>query len=256
MDPTLIATLCALALFPGMLGLLELGRRMAVRRAAANPELPKPSVGALEGAIFGLLGLLLAFTFSGAASRFDTRRELIVEEANDIGTAYRRLDLLPAAAQPALRDAFRRYVDSRLAVYSTLTDMDAATAELARSNAIQDEIWSKCVAAGHDIPPPFAALLFSALNQMIDITTTRTMATRIHPPVIIFVMLFVLALASSLIAGYGMGDGRRSRLHTIVFAAVMSVTIYVILDLEYPRMGLFSVRAFDQVLVDVRQGMN
>ena len=102
----------------------------------------------MDGAVFALLGLLVAFTFSGAASRFDARRHLIVEETNAIGTAYLRLDLLPASAQPALRDLFRRYLDSRLEVYRKLPDLDAAKAELARSTQLQGEIWSQAVAAG------------------------------------------------------------------------------------------------------------
>jgi len=71
-------------------------------------------IGTIEGAVFGLLALLVALTFSGAAARFDTRRQLIVEETNDIGTAYLRLDLLPPSAQPALRESFRQYVGMRL----------------------------------------------------------------------------------------------------------------------------------------------
>ena len=95
MDHTVQATVFTLALFSSMLVLLEIGRRIGLRRMAQDSEGARAGVGAVEGAVFGLLGLLIAFTFSGAASRFDTRRQLIVEETNDIGTAYLRLDLLP-----------------------------------------------------------------------------------------------------------------------------------------------------------------
>jgi len=94
------------------------------------------------------------------------------------------------------------------------------------------------------------------LNQMIDITTTRTMATQMHPPVVIFVLLFGLALASALLAGYGMAGGKsRNWIHMLGFAAVMAVATNVTLDIEYPRLGLIRVDAFDQVLVDVRDSM-
>ena len=93
-------------------------------------------------------------------------------------------------------------------------------------------------------------------HQMIDITTTRTMATQMHPPPIIFVMLFGLALASALLAGYGMAGGKyRSWLHKICFALVVAVAVYVILDVEYPRLGLIRVDAFDQALVELRESM-
>src|SRR6266487_5026057 len=91
-------------LFVGMLLFLELGRRIGIRRRQEDSGTTGEGVGAVDGAVFALLGLLIAFTFSGAASRFDTRRQLIIEETNDIGTAYLRLDLLPAEAQPGLRE--------------------------------------------------------------------------------------------------------------------------------------------------------
>ena len=117
MDHGIYVVLCALGLFLGMLILLEVGRRIGARRLAEDPEGAEAGVGTVEGAVFALLGLLIAFTFSGAASRVDTRRQLIVEETNNIGTAYLRLDLLPVEALPGLREKFRLYVDTRLEVY-------------------------------------------------------------------------------------------------------------------------------------------
>ena len=258
-DYTWITSLLTLALFAGMLAVLEIGRRIGVHRLAMDPDGAQAGTGAVDGAVFALLGLLVAFTFSGAATRFDERRALIVQEANDIGTAYLRVDLLPAAAQPAMRDLFRRYVDSRLDVYRKGPDPDAVRAELARSGKLQGEIWNGAIAASRmeGAPPVAAILLLPALNQMIDITTTRTMATKMHPPVAIFAMLFVLALAGALLAGYGMaGSKSRSWIHMVGFAAVMAGAVNVIVDIEYPRLGLIRVDNFDQVLMDVRQSMN
>jgi hypothetical protein len=255
---TIISVFITMGLFFSMLLLLDIGRRVGVRRLANDPEGARTGTGTVDGAVFALLGLLIAFTFSGAASRFDARRALIVEEANNIGTAYLRLDLLPASAQPALRDSFRRYVESRLEVYRKLPDLEAVKVELARSTQLQGDIWSQAVAAGRleGAPPAATILLLPALNQMIDITTTRTMATQMHPPVVIFVLLFGLALASALLAGYGMAGGKsRNWIHRLGFAAVMAVATNVILDIEYPRLGLIRVDAFDQVLVDVRDSM-
>jgi hypothetical protein len=215
-------------------------------------------VGAIEGAVYGLLGLLVAFTFSGAAERFAARRTLIVEEANAIGTAYLRLDLLPEEAQPAMRDRFRRYVDARLEAYAKVPDMQAAMAALARSAALQAEIWAEAQRSSRTGGAPAAGvLLLPALNQMFDITTTRLAATQAHPPMVIFGMLIVLALVSALLAGYGMASARRRHwLHPIAYAVVMAVTIYVIIDLEYPRLGLIRVDTADQLLRDARAAMN
>ncbi|HOB63142.1 MAG TPA: DUF4239 domain-containing protein [Candidatus Competibacteraceae bacterium] len=254
----LVASLLALGLMLGMLFLLELGRRLGQRRLHLDPEGARAGTGTVESAVFALLGLLIAFTFSGAASRFDLRRDLIVKETNAIGTAYLRLDLLPASVQPALRDLFRHYVDARLATYHKVPDLEAVQAEMLKADQLQGEIWIQAIAAGRmeGAPPAATMLLLPALNDMIDITTTRTMATKIHPPLTIFVMLFGLALASALLAGYGMASGKtRNWLHMLGFATAMAIVVYVILDLEFPRLGLIRVDAFDQALVELRASM-
>ena len=253
-----VALLFGIGLFFGILILLEIGRRIGARRLAQDPEGARAGVGTVEGAVFALLGLLIAFTFSGAASRFDTRRQLIIEETNDIATAYLRLDLLPVDAQPALREKFREYVDARLEIYRKLPDIAAAKEELVKTNRLQVEIWRQSVAASRAPNASAAApmLLLPALNAMIDITTTRTMAMQIHPPMIIFALLFGLALASSLLVGYGMASSTaRNWLHMLGLAFVMAVSVYVILDIEYPRFGFIRVDAFDQVLVELRESM-
>ncbi len=251
----LFVLLFAGGLFAGMLLLQEAGRRLGARRLAMDSEGARTGLGAVEGAIFGLMGLMIAFTFSGAASRFETRRHLIVEEANAIGTAYLRLDLLPAEAQPKLRGLFRGYLDTRLEVYRRLPDIAAAREALAQSIALQGEIWSAAVEASRGAPQA-TMLLLPALNAMIDITTTRTVAIQTHPPVIIFAMLGFLALACALLAGYAMaGTKARSLVHTLGFAAILMLTVYVILDLEFPRVGLIQIDAADQILADVRQSM-
>jgi hypothetical protein len=255
---TLSAVIFAVALFAGILLLLELGRRVGMRRQARDTEGARAGMGAVEGAVFALLGLLIAFTFSGASARFETRRQLIVEEANSIGTAWLRLDLLPAAAQPALRELFRQYVDSRLAAYRALPDIAAARAELERSLHLQGEIWRQAV-AGSQTPEGQRAtmLLLPALNQMFDIVTQRTTAVKTHPPTIIFVQLGMLAMTSAFLAGFGMAGGkRRSWIHIVGFATVVAICVYVILDLEYPRLGFIRIDAADQLLLDVRQSMD
>ena len=256
-DYTLLGLLLTAGVFVGILFFLELGRRIGRWRAARDPQAPRVEVGALDGAVFALLGLLIAFTFSGAASRWDARRQLVVEEANAIGTAYLRLDLLPPDAQPALREQLRHYVDARLAAYRRLPDLSAAKAELARAVKLQGEIWAQAVAACRsEGSQPARMLVLPALNAMIDITTTRTVAARTHPPSIVYVMLVVLMLVSSLLAGHRMAAGkRRSWVHMVGFALTMALALYVIVDLEFPRLGLIRLDAYDQLLVDVRESM-
>ncbi|MBK9963822.1 MAG: DUF4239 domain-containing protein [Holophagales bacterium] len=258
--PTLFgAALAFTTAFLATLVCLEIGRRLG-RRAFAGDETARPAgLGTVETVAFGLLGLLLAFTFSGAASRFDARRALIVEEANDIGTAWLRLDVLPPAFQPPLRDAFRRYTDSRILTYGKVaaSDIAGARAEYARSVEIQNEIWAGAVAACREAPSQATIVLFPALNAMIDITTTRMAATDMHPPKIVYVVLGAISLVCALLAGYQMGaSAARSWLHVLGFAVILAFTLYVIIDFEYPRLGLIRVEDFDKYLVQVRASMN
>jgi hypothetical protein len=255
MSIILVVGLFAGGLFVGMLLSLEGGRRLGERRLGADPEGARTGLGAVEGAVFALMGLLIAFSFSGAASRFDERRHLVVDEANAIGTAYLRLDLLPADAQPKMRDLFRRYLDTRLEVYRSMPDFSAAMAALTRSIALQGEIWKGALEASRS-EPQARFLLVPALNAMFDITTTRTAAVQMHPPTVIFAMLGFVALACALFAGYAMAGSRsRSLVHGVGFVIILTLTVYVILDLEFPRVGLIRVDAADKVLANLRESM-
>jgi hypothetical protein len=176
-----------------------------------------------------------------------------------MGTAWLRLDLLPTAAQPALRAEMRDYVDSRLRFFRLIsTDIPAATNELAKGNTLQRKIWSGAAAALQQQNSPAAtSLLLSSLNEMIDITTTRYVALLTHPPLAIYLVLGVFVLASSLLAGYGMGKaGKRKWTHRLIFSATLAVAMYAILDLDYPRLGLIRIDQMDHVMVDLRKSMD
>jgi len=255
---TLIALFLAVAMFMAMLVVIEFGRRLGIARLARNPEGLAQGTGASEGAIFGLLGLIIAFTFSGAATRFENRRHLITQEANAIGTAYLRIELVPEEARPELRDLFRRYLDVRLKTYSNVEDQaltDTMTSETAK---LQDTIWVKAVAASRrpDVVGRPEVLIVPALNEMFDITTTRKAATLNHPPLPIFLLLGAMSLISSLLVGYGISSNKnRTWLHALVFAALVSLSVYVIIDLEFPRLGLIRVDSADQILLDLQKSL-
>ena len=248
--------LLSAGLLAGMVLLQELGRCLGRRRLARHPG-SKTSLGPIDGAVFGLLALLVAFTFSGAASRFDVRRQLIAQEANAIGTAFLRLDLLPPQDRQPLQGLFRQYLDARLAFYRQAPDSDEARAAEREFLRLQGALWSRSLeACGRDPRPQTSTLLVPALNEMIDLTTTRAAAARLHPPQVVFWMLFALAAAGALIAGYTTAEEpRRSWIHWLGFALIFAGTVYVILDLEYPRRGLIRLDAADQVLVDLRAQM-
>jgi len=259
MEPPISPLLFAVLLFFGMLILQEVGRRLGIRRRLQESKEEWGNLGSIEGAVFALFGLLMAFTFSGAGSRYNEKRMLITDEANNIETAYLRLHLLSKNARPELEELFRQYLDSRLETYRKLPNMSAARLEMAKSKRIQGEIWSHAVAATRlqDCDPAAGWLVLPALNNMIDIATTRTMALQIHPPRIIYALLFGLGLICSLLAGYRLASGqRRSLLHILGFIIITVIVVYVVLDIEYPRIGLIRLEAADELLVKVREGMN
>jgi hypothetical protein len=258
MEPPVSALLFSALLFLGMLLLHEVGRRVALGGRRREPDRDVGGLDTIEAAVFALFGLMIAFTFSGAATRFQEKRMLIAEEANDIGTAYLRVDLVPREAQPALRELFRQYLDSRLETYRRLPDMKAAAIEMAKSKQLQDRIWAGAVAAttAPGSPPSTSLLLLPALNSMIDITTTRTMSLQNHPPRIIHWLLFALGLLCSLLAGYRLSSHpRRDWPHILGFTIFTVIVVYVMLDIEYPRAGLIRLAGADQVLVELRQSM-
>jgi hypothetical protein len=258
MNQVVIFLCVVTGLFALMLAVIEIGWRVGVRRRSQDSEGAHVGLGVIDGAVFGLMGLLVAFTFSGAGARFDARRRLIGEEANAIGTAYLRVDLLPAAEQPELRDDFRNYVDARLAYYRNLSlDDTAAKVELDRSVALQQKIWSESVAGCEKVNfSATTSLVLSSVNNMMDITTTRAVALETHPPTVVFWALGVLVLAGALLAGYGMAEAKtRSWLHVLIYSAILALAVYVILDLEYPRVGWVRIDAADHVLMDLRTNM-
>ncbi|HSC65544.1 MAG TPA: DUF4239 domain-containing protein [Caldimonas sp.] len=248
----------AVALFAGIIACLQAGRRIGARAIGKRGAGRQPSTESLETAIFALLGLLIAFTFSGALTRFDVRRSQAVDEANAIGTAHMRVALLPESAQPRVRELLRQYVDARIDTYGKLPDLGAARDALARSQSLQNDLWARAIDAtrlptsGLDTKIVF----LPALNQMFDLAATRLAATQIHPPLVVYGMLVALALAAALLAGYrSAADQAPSWLHEIGFGAIVACTLYVILDMEYPRLGFIRIDAIDQLLINARAAM-
>jgi len=181
----------------------------------------------------------------------------VADEANAISTAWLRIDLLPADRQPDIRDMFRQYLDSRIDRYRLASDAAATQRARARSAALREKIWSSTVAAAQASGslPPFTVLI-PALNSMFDMMTKQEAAAHLHPPPAVFGVLGILTLIGSVFAGYGLaGRKTRSWLHVLGFAGTMTLAMYVIADLEFPRLGLIRIDTADQVLVELRQSM-
>jgi hypothetical protein len=241
-----------IALFLGLVLCLEIGYRIGAQRIKTTPNAHE-GFGAIEGAVFGLFGLLLSLTFFGAASRLEARRQLIVQEANAIASAYMRVDMLPSAAQPEVRRLFRDYLTERVRI-SEMSNEAAALHEMPRAAELQQAIWSRAVSATKE-GAPGAMLLVPAVNQMIEIASAKAIAVQTHIPELVFGFLIVAALLSGLIAGFGMARGGRNWLSILTYASVVALTMYVMLDMEYPRAGLIRIGAADLAMTTLRDSI-
>lgn len=263
MTYTMAGFICLGGIFLLIYGALAAGRAYAVWQAKVTHGEKQPDIHVAEGAIFALLGLIIALTFNSAVGKFDGRRGLIIEEANSISNAWSRLDLLPQEIRGELRNEFYIYFDSRLKLYDQLSetkvfsDKDALRDTIAESRAIQATIWSQAVNACDNTSSTVACmLLLPELNNMFDLANTRIKSVRLHPPVFVFFLLIGLATLSSILAGYSMSvRGRGGWLHSLSFAIVIAVTIYAIIDMEYPRIGLIQVTHFDEALLGLRANL-
>jgi hypothetical protein len=236
---------------------LDLGRRLWLRQVERHGPETKSGVGVVDAAVYGLLGLLIGFTFSGAASRFDHRRAIIGTEVSAVANVWRRIDLLPADAQAVLRARMRDYVDALLVSYDEGGPLSEAFIEPPALMRARNDLWTHGVSA--TLAPsgePARVLLHNALSDMFGAVEDERLARRMHPSAMIFAMLAVAALASAIFAGYGLASkGVHSCLYTIGVAATVGTAMYVIIELEYPRLGLIRVNAMDRALADVRATM-
>lgn len=234
--------------------MLDIGFRVGRAAAARCGEDAERGQGVIEGAVFGLLGLLIAFTFTSSASRLDHRRALVAEEANAMSTSYLRLDLLGPELSAPIRPLYRQYLEVRIAETRDGDNAPEQPGALREAEVLQDRIWVAVVAALEAKgQPPLAAAVLGPLNEMIDIATTRRMAAMMHPPTLVFIALGAVAVLASLLAGYAAGfAGRRSVMHAVVFVLAIGGTVYSIVEMEYPRMGLVTIGTADVVLTDLR----
>jgi hypothetical protein len=217
----------------------ELGRWLGVRTGGRGES----SVPTLEGAVLGLLALMIGFTFAMALSRFEGRRDSVLNEANAIGTAALRARLLPEPHSKEVLRLLRDYVQVRLEITQRVPSPTEFDAAIARSNQIQEALWqqAKAVAATDSEMVP-TGLFIQALNEMIDNQQKRLTAARNRVPNIVLLSLYGVAAVSSAFAGYASGlDRRPSRLPVYVMMALVCAVILLIQDLDRPLTGFITV---------------
>lgn len=244
--------------------LLDYGRRLGLRYLKREGVGSMAGLTTVEGAVFALIGLLLAFTISGALQRFDERRQLVVQEANVAGTAYDRLGLFEADVAHRLKSALKEYVGAPIDLYRMSHDFslsqqreEFSPEQQAKIHELRARLWDSVVAA---CPPtgfqPACPQAFPALAGLFEVARLRAAASEKHPPQIIYIMLFGLGLGGSLLAGFGMAAATaRSWIHMGIFACTLTITLYAVTDMEFPRPGLIRIESFDRFLVEAYEQM-
>jgi hypothetical protein len=244
--PALIAVLAGF-----MLGAVEIGYRQGVR--APSDETVVSHATAWEAALLGLLALLIGFSFAMAVTRFDTRRELIVDEANAIESVSLRARYLDPPAPDKVQALLSKYLDVRIRSYDVGMNWQALNAAHREAKALQHQLWDQAVVVARANPnSEVVASFVEAADEMVKAEARRRAALENHVPLMVYVVLVAVAATGMAATGYASGlHRRRLSLGMILMPLIIVVVIGLIVDLEYPRAGL--IRAGQGAMLRLRQ---
>jgi hypothetical protein len=245
-------TLC-LFLFAGMFLAFFVGKYVAKIRKS-KPEV-NGEMKSLQGALLALLGLILAFSFGISGSRYEQARSILVEEANDIGTAVLRADLYNDSVRKVFRKHFQTYVEARIHLYEVVTDTLPYLKHRAEMHDAQDHLW-KLATDQSKLPNMLipSNQMVPALNSMFDISMSRDVLFRTQIPDLILYMLFIMALVSSFLTGIISGRmGVKEWIIVVSFIFFSTLIIYTTLDLGRPLRGFIQADSGQQAIIDLRE---
>jgi hypothetical protein len=227
------------------------GQTRLQRMADAGSE-PPPGGAHLLSAVLGLLALLLGFSFSMAMDRYDTRRQLVVQEANALGTTWLRIQLLDEPDRTVMSDLMRRYVDARL----TWSNSTAENPPEAGALALQQQLWAATgVALRSDSPPLLTRGVMDSLNESIDLAAARAAARAAHIPDFVQWLLLVYAILAMAMLGTVLGSSLKQHLpQTALLLVLLTLSHMIVLDLDRPRSG--SIQVSQQPMEDLRQSID
>ncbi|GAB6047252.1 hypothetical protein JCM19379_10760 [Methyloparacoccus murrellii] len=238
-----------------LLAVAELGFRRGLRVHETSDEACLNQLGTLQGSVLGLLALLLGFTFAMAMQRYEVRRDLVVQEANAIGSTYLLAAFLPEPHRGASEQLLRRYVDVRLGFYGAGYDSDRIASAEQAATAIQRQLWNHAVAAGKLSDSPLTANFVNSLGRIIDLDTTRLAAMRNRIPLTVWVLLLGVAGCGCWATGYGAGaTGRRTAFALTIVPVLIAAVITVLADFSATRRGLIGIS--QESLVALQQSLS
>jgi hypothetical protein len=242
----------AVALLAIMLASHEVGYRLGRRVEGVDADY-RARVDMIRNAILALVTLLVGFSFAAAGSRYIDRQDMIVKEANAIGTSWLRAMLLPEPQRSDLQAALKQYVGNRLELLHS-HGVENVQPLFAKADATQKRIW-KAGIEGVGTDRTFANFMLPPLNDVIDIHAEHLSAARRHVPTPIIAVIVAMAALGMAMIGYDNGLGRRRYfLLSGVFGLVAAVSLWMTIDLDRPRHGL--IRVSEQPYVELLQSMD
>jgi len=231
----------------------EFGYRLGVRTVSHGAS---GNISALEQSLLGFLALMVGFTFLMALTRFETRREGVLNEANAIGTAALRARLLPEAHRAETLKLLREYAQMRVDYIPLGRSFAELPDAIDRSNKIQEALWQRAKAVSvdnHNMVPTGVFIL--ALNDVIDSQGKRLAALRNYIPHVVWLSLFGMTAVACGFAGYASGlDPLRTRLPLFITAFLICGVIFVILDLDRPNVGFITIS--QQPMIDTVESLS
>lgn len=251
LDPFLIC----LVLMGVLLVAEEFGFRIKGWTKPGSDNIEMADIALILGAVMTLLALLLGFTYSMSQGRFETRRQLVVEEANAIGTTYLRAKALPEPRSSEVQELLRQYAALRAEI-ATLTDDTPENIRALdnRSKQLHSLIWSHAAALARESPNPVTSIFLQTLNEMIDVHSKRVAAFRNRVPFSIYLVLLVVAVIALWLVGYYFGRRQRGRVLTTVVVLLLVSVMWLIMDLDQPMRG--SIKTSQQSLIELHQDLS
>lgn len=214
---------------------------LVIRRWWPPKETTRDDFNVIQAATLTLLGLIIAFTFSMAVSRYDQRKNLEEAEANAIGTEFLRADLLPAADAAKVRALLADYFDQRLLFYTARDDEQLGQVN-ARTTQLQAALWAAVVPPAVSAPSPTMALVVAGMNDVLNAQGYTQAAWWNRIPRAAWVLMLAIGICCHVLVGYGVKDPKEERALLIVLPAVMSIAFMLIADIDSPRSGVILVQ--------------
>ncbi len=252
LDPVLIC----LVLMGVLVVAEELGFRVRKTASSGSDNIEKADIALILGAVMTLEALLLGFTYAMSENRFEIRRQLVVDEANAIGTTYLRAKALPEPRSSQIQELLRRYTALRAEILPMIDGTPEKILEADnKAKELHGLIWSHAAALARESPGPVVAIFLETLNEMIDLHSKRLAAFRNRVPLCIYLVLFVVSAIILWLAGYYFRSSKNTgRILTTMVALLVASVMWLIMDLDQPVRG--AIKASQQSLIDLHQDLS